>query len=100
MEKDILALDCPPNMTIEIKDTTKLDVIEVSIHTQEGIYRDSVVKFRITIPVGYPHDSPRIKCLNRLLHPNIDIEGHVCLNILRIGWKPSFDLNCILFGIC
>jgi hypothetical protein len=27
-------------------------------------------------------------CVTKLFHPNIDVEGKVCLNILRDEWKP------------
>lgn len=32
---------------------------------------------------GYPHDPPKVKCDTMVYHPNIDLEGNVCLNILR-----------------
>lgn len=32
---------------------------------------------------GYPHDPPKVKCETMVYHPNIDLEGNVCLNILR-----------------
>lgn len=31
----------------------------------------------------------------QIFHPNIDQEGHVCLNILRRDWSPSIDLTQI-----
>lgn len=36
----------------------------------------------------YPHTAPLVTCLTKIYHPNIDLEGKVCLNILRDGWKP------------
>lgn len=35
----------------------------------------------------------------QIYHPNIDLEGHVCLNILREDWKPVFDINSVIYGI-
>lgn len=32
-------------------------------------------------------------------HPNIDLNGRVCLNILRHDWKPVLTLGHVLFGI-
>ena len=38
-------------------------------------------------------------CLTKIYHPNIDLEGHVCLNILRDDWKPVLDINAVIYGI-
>jgi len=32
-------------------------------------------------------------------HPNIDWEGHVCLNILRQDWMPVLSLGAVIFGL-
>lgn len=36
---------------------------------------------------------------NKIYHPNIDLEGSVCLNILREDWKPVLSLNSVMIGI-
>lgn len=38
---------------------------------------------------GYPHDPPKVKCETMVYHPNIDLEGNVCLNILRWATATS-----------
>lgn len=40
-----------------------------------------------------------MKCKNTIYHPNIDLEGNVCLNILREDWKPVLTLNAIIYGL-
>jgi ubiquitin-protein ligase len=35
----------------------------------------------------------------QVYHPNIDWEGHVCLNILRADWRPVLSLNSVIYGI-
>jgi len=32
-------------------------------------------------------------------HPNIDLEGNVCLNILREDWKPVLSISSIIYGL-
>lgn len=39
--------------------------------------------FHLQVGQGYPHDPPKVKCETMVYHPNIDLEGNVCLNILR-----------------
>lgn len=46
-----------------------------------------------------PHDPPKVKCTQKIYHPNIDLEGNVCLNILREDWKPVLNLNAVIVGM-
>lgn len=35
----------------------------------------------------------------QVYHPNIDLEGSVCLNILREDWKPVLNINTVIYGL-
>lgn len=35
----------------------------------------------------------------QIYHPNIDLEGNVCLNILREDWKPVLNINTVIYGL-
>lgn len=59
-----------------------------------GIYR-----FQVTFPEDYPFKSPSVKCMTRVFHPNIDEQGNVCLEILRLGWRPCFTIDSIIASI-
>jgi Ubiquitin-conjugating enzyme len=43
--------------------------------------------------------NPLISWASQIYHPNIDIQGNVCLNILREDWKPVLNLNAIMVGL-
>jgi ubiquitin-conjugating enzyme E2 M len=58
------------------------DNIRAVFHFQ-GIYRNGRFVFSFNVGQGYPHEPPKVKCDTRIYHPNIDLEGNVCLNILR-----------------
>ncbi len=34
-----------------------------------------------------------------MFHPNIDLEGNICLNILREDWKPVLSISSIIYGL-
>jgi len=51
------------------------------------------------VPTSYPHEPPKITCETQVFHPNIDMEGHVCLNILREDWKPVLTISSVIMGL-
>merc|ERR1712194_792337 len=55
--------------------------------------------FVFTIPPLYPHEPPKVKCLTPIYHPNIDLQGNGCLNILREEWKPVLSISAVVYGI-
>jgi len=45
-----------------------------------------------------PHTVVR-STLVQVFHPNIDLEGNVCLNILREDWRPVLSIISIVHGL-
>ena len=86
-----------------------------------GMYKDGAYNFSFEINNNYPHDPPKVKCTqvvrllglmfparflkvelfvySQIYHPNVDLEGNVCLNILREDWKPVLNLNSVMVGL-
>lgn len=63
------------------------------------MYKGGSFKFTFAINNNFPHDPPKIKCTQKIYHPNIDLDGNVCLNILREDWKPVLNLNAVMVGL-
>merc|ERR1719267_278229 len=72
---------------------------KVIVSPDEGFYRGGKFVFDITVPKTYPHDAPKVVCKTLVYHPNIDMEGHVCLNILREDWKPVLTIQSVIMGL-
>jgi ubiquitin-conjugating enzyme E2 M len=64
-----------------------------------GFYKGGKFRFTFKVNPNYPHDPPKVLCSHKIYHPNIDLEGNVCLNILREDWKPVLNINSILVGL-
>ena len=64
-----------------------------------SIYRGGRFVFDFKVPASYPHDPPKVQCETTVFHPNIDMEGHVCLNILREDWKPVLTIQSVIMGL-
>jgi hypothetical protein len=71
----------------------------LSIEPDEGMYKGGKFMFDFKINQNFPHDPPKVKCTQKIYHPNIDLEGNVCLNILREDWKPVLNLNAVIVGL-
>lgn len=64
-----------------------------------GGRRGAAIAFSFKVSGLYPHEAPKVKCMTKVYHPNIDLEGNVCLNILREDWKPVLSINSIIYGL-
>lgn len=71
----------------------------LTIEPDEGMYKGGRFLFNFAINQNFPHDPPKVKCTQKIYHPNIDLEGNVCLNILREDWKPVLNLNAVIVGL-
>lgn len=105
VQKDISELDAGRVGLVEWPDRTDLTSMVLTIKPEQGMWKGGIFQFSINTPAMYPHDPPKVMCLTKIYHPNIDMEGHVCLNILRQapgkddGWKPVLDLNAVIYGL-
>lgn len=71
----------------------------LTIDPDEGMYKQGRFTFDFNINQNFPHDPPKVRCREKIYHPNIDLEGKVCLNILREDWKPVLNLNAVIVGL-
>ncbi|XP_068665781.1 NEDD8-conjugating enzyme Ubc12-like [Aristolochia californica] len=100
LHKDISELNLPKTTTISFPNgKDDLMNFEVSIRPDEGYYLGGTFVFTFQVPPIYPHEAPKVKCKTKVYHPNIDLEGNVCLNILREDWKPVLNINTIIYGL-
>lgn len=101
MQKDISELKMDDKgMRIEFYNgPDDLMNFKVHIDPDEGIYRNGKFTFDCKVPSTYPHDPPKVQCETTVYHPNIDMEGHVCLNILREDWKPVLTIQSVIYGL-
>ncbi|PGH08775.1 hypothetical protein AJ79_05874 [Helicocarpus griseus UAMH5409] len=87
------------NIQFEYEDVENALHFDLVIEPDEGMYKGGSFRFQFDIPETFPFDPPKVKCKQKIYHPNIDIQGNVCLNILREEWKPVLDLNSVAFGL-
>ena len=71
----------------------------LTMEPDEGMYKGGVFHFTFAVNQNFPHDPPKVKCKEKIYHPNIDLDGNVCLNILREDWKPVLNINAVIVGL-
>mmetsp|Transcript_13596 Transcript_13596/g.20435 ORF Transcript_13596/g.20435 Transcript_13596/m.20435 type:complete len:216 (+) Transcript_13596:156-803(+) len=99
IQKDITDLDGGQVAEIEFPNSNDLTIFYVVVKPDSGYWKGATYKFLLEIPADYPHKPPKVTCKNRIYHPNINLEGNVCLNILREDWKPVLDINAVIYGL-
>jgi len=98
-QKDIAEMYVPPGCKVEFKDPNDIMNFTLMITPTDGMYQSATFLFSILIPNTYPYEPPKVHCETLVYHPNIDLEGHVCLNILRQDWMPVLSLGSVIFGL-
>lgn len=96
---DLNELNLPKTCTTEFPDPDDLLNFKLIICPDEGFYKSGCFRFNFKVGPNYPHEPPKVKCETKVYHPNIDLEGNVCLNILREDWKPVLTVNSIVYGL-
>lgn len=62
---------------------------------EDGTFR-LVMKFDDNYPTRPPN---KVRFLTKMFHPNIYVNGDVCLDILQNRWSPTYDVSAILTSI-
>ena len=101
LKKELGELDLPKHAKVNFPDPNTIMQFEVTIDLskEECLWKGATYTFTITIGHNYPHEAPKAHCKNLLYHPNIDLQGNVCLNILRADWKPVLGVNAVILGL-
>ncbi|KAI9319895.1 putative ubiquitin-conjugating enzyme E2 [Dichotomocladium elegans] len=99
VQKDLAELEIPPTIKLDFPSPEDILNFKVTISPDEGLYKGGCFAFTFTINNNYPHEPPKVHCVQKIYHPNIDLDGNICLNILREDWKPVLSLHSVLVGL-
>ncbi|XP_011305279.1 NEDD8-conjugating enzyme UBE2F [Fopius arisanus] len=95
----------PNTCQVSFDNPDRLHQFNLAIAPDEGYWLGGTFLFHISIPEEYNMTPPKVKCITKLWHPNINEDGDVCLSILRqssldgMGWAPTRKLKDVVWGI-
>ena len=99
VQTDLDKMDEIDGVEVEVPDPDEPLSIDVKIVPDEGLWQGAKYHFTVTCPRTYPIEPPKAHCHTPIYHPNIDLEGHVCLNILRKDWTAVLGLEQVVLGL-
>ncbi|CAF1120167.1 unnamed protein product [Rotaria sordida] len=67
---------------------------------EQSIYESGAFQLQFIFPDDYPLRPPQVRFITKVFHPNVWWEdGLICVDILKDGWTPSYDVLSILHSI-
>eukprot|EP01041_Mallomonas_annulata_P005952 gene5952-12015_t len=102
-ELEMLANDPGPGISAWPLNDNMFD-LQAQIRGPDGSpYSGGIFSLVVTIPNRYPFEPPHVRFVTPIYHPNIDCDGRICLDTLKMqpqgSWSPSINLNTLLLTI-
>ncbi|KAK8802106.1 hypothetical protein WA158_006501 [Blastocystis sp. Blastoise] len=102
-EIKILQTSPPPGIFV-YPDDENMYSFKADITGPEGSpYEDGLFKVSLTLPERYPFEPPKVRFDTPIYHPNIDSNGRICLDLLKMppagNWAPSINISTLLTSI-
>ena len=81
-------------------DGSNIDHWKAVIKGPEGSpYEGYQLPLSIKLPSEYPHKPPKVYFGEGVIHPNVNDDGYICLNVLASDWSPLQSIGTILTSI-
>lgn len=62
-------------------------------------YEGRTYKIHLKFPHDYPFSAPSVSFDTPIFHPNVDMNGAICLDILKDKWSAVYNVQTILLSL-
>jgi ubiquitin-conjugating enzyme E2 M len=98
-KKELPELSTIPQCKLTQNKTDFMNFLATYTPDDESMWYGGKYEFSISVQDNYPFDPPKVMCNTKIYHPNIDLKGNVCLNILKNDWKPTLNISTVIAGL-
>ncbi|KAL0661161.1 hypothetical protein Bca4012_097998 [Brassica carinata] len=67
--------------------------------SKDTVFEGTEYRLSLSFSNDYPFKPPKIKFQTTCFHPNVDLYGNICLDILQDKWSSAYDVRTILLSI-
>ena len=62
-------------------------------------YAGLTFKLSFAFPSNYPYAPPTVLFKTPIYHPNVDVSGRICLDILKDKWTAAYNIQTVLLSL-
>ncbi|BGP44181.1 Ubiquitin-conjugating enzyme E2 C [Rhodotorula kratochvilovae] len=63
------------------------------------VYEGHTYAISLRFPADYPYKAPTVRFESTCYHPNVDLHGNICLDILKEKWSPALSVGTVLVSL-
>lgn len=95
----LMVSDTPGISAFPVSDADLLNWTGTLTGPEGTVYEDLTFKISLAFPQNYPYTAPTIKFISPMWHPNVDMSGNICLDILKEKWSAVYNVQTILLSL-
>lgn len=107
LQSELMALMTSPTPGLSAFPTTTLTTWNATLTgPTDTPYASLTFKLVLNFPANYPYTPPEVLFKTPIYHPNVDMAGRICLDILKPGgqgkegaWSAALNVESVLLSI-
>jgi len=101
ISKELLNIQKRPIENVVANPTEDIHIWQARVvGAEDTYYEGGIFHLTVLLPKDYPFSPPKVNFDTPIYHPNINLKGDICLDILKVGeWNPSRSLREVLLSV-